>query len=119
MVIVIDFNDRLLVVVRNALLHQKSRQFGNRTAHLATINDHVNRAQSTNDVIPTAAKMTAAKLLKKAIAELEKLNDALKMKEREQLQKKMLKKKKMNVFPLLLSTLYQTLTLQSSHTTTI
>ena len=46
-------------------------------------NDHVNRAQSTNDVIPTAAKMTTAKLLKKAIAELEKLNDALKMKERE------------------------------------
>ena len=31
-------------------------------------NDHVNRAQSTNDVFPSAAKMTAAKLLKKAIA---------------------------------------------------
>ena len=40
-------------------------------------NDHVNRAQSTNDVIPTAAKMTAAKLLKKAIAEAERLRDTL------------------------------------------
>ena len=28
-------------------------------------NDHVNRAQSTNDVIPTAAKMTTIKLLSK------------------------------------------------------
>ncbi len=43
-------------------------------------NDHVNRAQSTNDVIPSAAKMTAAKLLKKAIAQVEELNDALKAK---------------------------------------
>ena len=29
-------------------------------------NDHVNRAQSTNDVISTAGKMTAIKLMKKA-----------------------------------------------------
>lgn len=40
-------------------------------------NDHVNRAQSTNDVIPTAAKMTTAKLLIKAIAQIENLNAAL------------------------------------------
>ena len=40
-------------------------------------NDHVNRAQSTNDVIPTAAKMTTIKLLKKAIVQMEKLNEAL------------------------------------------
>ncbi|MBO5954252.1 MAG: aspartate ammonia-lyase [Oscillospiraceae bacterium] len=46
-------------------------------------NDHVNRAQSTNDVIPTAAKMTAAKLLKKALFELERLNDALMVKAKE------------------------------------
>ena len=46
-------------------------------------NDHVNRAQSTNDVIPTAAKMTAAKLLKKAIVQVEKLNEALLAKEKE------------------------------------
>ena len=44
-------------------------------------NDHVNRAQSTNDVIPTAAKMTTAKLLKKAIVQVERLNEALQQKE--------------------------------------
>ena len=46
-------------------------------------NDHVNRAQSTNDVIPTAAKMTAAKLLKKAIVQVRRLQDALQVKEKE------------------------------------
>ncbi len=45
-------------------------------------NDHVNRAQSTNDVIPTAAKMTTAKLLKKAIVQVERLNEALQQKEK-------------------------------------
>ena len=46
-------------------------------------NDHVNRAQSTNDVIPTAAKITAAKLMHKAIEQVEKLNEALLAKEKE------------------------------------
>ena len=46
-------------------------------------NDHVNRAQSTNDVIPTAAKLTTAKLLKKAIFQVTRLRDALQVKERE------------------------------------
>ena len=46
-------------------------------------NDHVNRAQSTNDVIPTAAKLTTAKLLKKAIAQITRLRDALLAKEQE------------------------------------
>ncbi len=46
-------------------------------------NDHVNRAQSTNDVIPSAAKMTAAVLLKRAIAELVKLEQALAKKKAE------------------------------------
>ena len=46
-------------------------------------NDHVNRAQSTNDVIPTAAKITTAKLLRKAIAQVELLNEALLVKEKE------------------------------------
>ena len=46
-------------------------------------NDHVNRAQSTNDVIPTAAKITAAKLLRKAIVQVEQLNEALLVKEKE------------------------------------
>ena len=46
-------------------------------------NDHVNRAQSTNDVIPTAAKMTTAKLLVKAILQGEALDAALVMKAEE------------------------------------
>ena len=46
-------------------------------------NDDVNRAQSTNDVIPTAAKMTAAKLLKNAIAQVVRLREALLAKEQE------------------------------------
>ena len=46
-------------------------------------NDHVNRAQSTNDVIPTAAKMTAIKLMRKAIEQVEQLNEALLAKEKE------------------------------------
>jgi len=46
-------------------------------------NDHVNRAQSTNDVIPSAAKMTTIKLLQKAIAELVRLEAALAVKEEE------------------------------------
>lgn len=46
-------------------------------------NDHVNRAQSTNDVFPSAAKLTAAKLLKRAIAQVERLEAALAVKEEE------------------------------------
>ncbi|GAA0805974.1 aspartate ammonia-lyase [Clostridium sp. AF19-22AC] len=40
-------------------------------------NDHVNCGQSTNDVIPTAGKMTSLKLLKNAKKELERLHKAL------------------------------------------
>lgn len=40
-------------------------------------NDHVNYGQSTNDVIPTAGKMTSLRLLKKAQNELHRLYDAL------------------------------------------
>ena len=40
-------------------------------------NDHVNYSQSTNDVIPTAGKMTALRLLKNLKAEIFKLHEAL------------------------------------------
>ncbi len=40
-------------------------------------NDHVNCGQSTNDVIPTAGKMTALKLLDNADLELNRLYEAL------------------------------------------
>jgi aspartate ammonia-lyase len=43
-------------------------------------NDHVNRAQSTNDVIPTTAKLTAAKLLRNAIFQVTRLQNALEAK---------------------------------------
>jgi aspartate ammonia-lyase len=46
-------------------------------------NDHVNMGQSTNDVIPTAGKITALKLLPKAIDELKLLNNALEAKAKE------------------------------------
>ena len=40
-------------------------------------NDHVNCGQSTNDVIPTAGKMTSLKLLKHARSDLTKLQSTL------------------------------------------
>lgn len=40
-------------------------------------NDHVNMAQSTNDVIPSAGKLTAITLLKDTISELDRLYHAL------------------------------------------
>jgi len=46
-------------------------------------NDHVNCAQSTNDVIPTAAKMTAAKLLLQAMHKAQLMHNSLVEKERE------------------------------------
>lgn len=46
-------------------------------------NDHVNCGQSTNDVIPTAGKMTSLTLLKKLKKELYRLYDALVEKSKE------------------------------------
>ncbi len=43
-------------------------------------NDHVNMAQSTNDVFPTAGKITILKMLPKAVLELERLYNALELK---------------------------------------
>lgn len=43
-------------------------------------NDHVNMAQSTNDVIPTAGKLTVLDLLKSLITELKRLERELGMK---------------------------------------
>lgn len=46
-------------------------------------NDHVNMGQSTNDVFPTAGKITALKLLPKAIEQLLQLSKALDTKAKE------------------------------------
>ncbi|MVX63357.1 aspartate ammonia-lyase [Clostridium chromiireducens] len=43
-------------------------------------NDHVNMAQSTNDVFPTAGKLTVLKMLPRTISELHSLYNALKIK---------------------------------------
>ena len=43
-------------------------------------NDHVNMAQSTNDVYPTAGKLTILKLLPHAISEMQRLSAALERK---------------------------------------
>lgn len=46
-------------------------------------NDHVNMGQSTNDVIPTAGKITILRLIPKALEQLERLHNALKEKAKE------------------------------------
>ncbi len=46
-------------------------------------NDHVNMEQSTNDVIPTAGKLTVLSLVAELIPELKRLESALKDKSRE------------------------------------
>lgn len=46
-------------------------------------NDHVNMAQSTNDVYPTAGKLTILKLLPKTIQQLESLYSAFEYKSKE------------------------------------
>lgn len=46
-------------------------------------NDHVNMAQSTNDVFPTAGKLTVLKMFPKLISELHRLYDALQIKSSE------------------------------------
>ncbi len=46
-------------------------------------NDHVNMAQSTNDVFPTAGKLTVLSLLPGALVQLNRLYDALEVKSKE------------------------------------
>lgn len=46
-------------------------------------NDHVNMAQSTNDVYPTAGKLTVLELLPRALGQLTRLEQALRDKARE------------------------------------
>ena len=47
---------------------------------IITPNDHVNMAQSTNDVFPTAGKLTVLKMLPKIISELQRLYNTLELK---------------------------------------
>jgi len=68
-------------VIANRAIEILSEEKGN--YNIVHPNDHVNMGQSTNDVIPTAGKMTTIVLLKKAIEKLEELFKALKDKTEE------------------------------------
>lgn len=68
-------------VIANRAIEILNGQKGNYS--IVHPNDHVNYGQSTNDVIPTAGKMTALKLLQKALKELKKLYSALAKKAKE------------------------------------
>lgn len=56
---------------------------GHRGKYIVHPNDHVNMAQSTNDVFPSAGKLTAIKLTEELIDALDKLIDSLKKKAKE------------------------------------
>ena len=56
---------------------------GRKGEYLCHPNDHVNRAQSTNDVIPTAGKLTVLDLAKPLLESLDKLINALLVKAEE------------------------------------
>lgn len=56
---------------------------GHRGKYIVHPNDHVNMAQSTNDVFPSAGKLTAIKLTEELIDALDKMIDSLKKKAKE------------------------------------
>lgn len=68
-------------VIANAAIHRLGGQLGDYT--LVHPNDHVNCGQSTNDVIPTAGKMTALTLLQSLEKSLDKLSASLLQKAKE------------------------------------
>ena len=56
---------------------------GKKGEYIVHPNDHVNKEQSTNDVVPTAGKLSVMDLLKNLIKEIELLQIALRKKEKE------------------------------------
>ena len=69
----------------NEVLANRATEFlgGKKGEYLCHPNDHVNCSQSTNDVIPTAGKLTVLDLADNLLRELEKLIVALEEKSRE------------------------------------
>ena len=65
-------------VIANRAIELLGGQLGDYT--LVHPNDHVNMAQSTNDVIPSAGKLTILELLPPLVDELERLHKALSQK---------------------------------------
>ncbi len=70
--------NEVIANVANVILGGKPGDY-----NLVHPNDHVNFAQSTNDVFPSCGKITALKLLIRAQAELNRLYDALMLKAEE------------------------------------
>lgn len=73
-----SFNMNVNEVIANRAIEILGCTKGN--YNIVSPNDHVNMGQSTNDVIPTAGKMTAIMLLKNLEKKLEKLENAIQKK---------------------------------------
>lgn len=76
-----SYNMNMNEVVANRAIEILGGQKGDYT--VVHPNDHVNMSQSTNDVIPTAGKMTVLKLMEGLIEQMERLSAALGEKEKE------------------------------------
>lgn len=76
-----SYNMNMNEVVANRAIEILGGQKGDYT--IVHPNDHVNMSQSTNDVIPTAGKMTVLKLMDGLIEQMERLAAALGEKEKE------------------------------------
>lgn len=76
-----SYNMNMNEVVANRAIEILGGKKGDYT--LVHPNDHVNMSQSTNDVIPTAGKMTVLKLMDGLIEQMERLAAALGAKEKE------------------------------------
>lgn len=69
-----SMNMNINEVIANAAIEKLGGSLGDYT--LVHPNDHVNRGQSTNDIIPTAGKMTAIALLQPLLENLTELEQA-------------------------------------------
>ena len=76
-----SYNMNMNEVVANRAIEILGGEKGDYT--IVHPNDHVNMCQSTNDVIPTAGKMTVLKLMEGLIEQMERLREALGRKEQE------------------------------------
>ena len=76
-----SYNMNMNEVIANRAIEILGGQKGDYT--IVHPNDHVNMSQSTNDVIPTAGKMTVLKLMDGLIEQMERLAAALGAKEKE------------------------------------
>ncbi len=76
-----SMNMNINEVVANVAIEKLSGTLGDYS--IVHPNDHVNQGQSTNDIIPTAGKMTVVTLIQPLLAELQKLEQAFEKKAEE------------------------------------